>query len=62
MPLLGKTLNDKFVDVEIKIDAKYMYLTQATLFGRVLESDPEDIVRNIEVKDFNQSFVIQIPQ
>jgi len=62
MPLLGKTLNDKFVDVEIKIDAKYMYLTQATLFGRVLESDPEDIVRNIEIKDFNQSFVIQIPQ
>ena len=54
--------NDKFVDVEIKIDARYMYLTQATLLGRVLESDPEDIVRNIEIKDFNQSFVIQIPQ
>ena len=61
-PLLGRTLQDALVDVDLTIDAASLYLLEARVSGRVTESDPEGIVRILEARDFDQPLVIEPPE
>ena len=61
-PLLGKTLEDVTVRVELTIDSKEFHLLRARVSGRVTDKDPEDIVRVIIVSAFDQSVTIEAPE
>ncbi len=60
-PLLGQTLQDALVDVDLTIDADDLYLLEARVSGRVAEPDTDDIVRTIEIRRFDEPFVIEPP-
>ena len=60
-PLLGTTLEDTTVRVELTIDAKDLYLLRARFSGRVTPTDTDDMVRVITVSAFNEPVDIQAP-
>lgn len=60
-PLLGSTLKDTMVKVELTIDAKAFYLLSAKFSGRVTPPDTDDIVRIITVSAFNEPVDIVAP-
>jgi hypothetical protein len=61
-PLLGTTLKGKTVDVELSISIDDFYLLEAQFTGRVSPRDPEGIVRNITISDFDEAIVIKAPE
>ena len=60
-PLLGSTLKDTMVKVELTIDAKASYLLSAKFSGRVTPPDTDDVVRFITVSAFNEPVEIEAP-
>lgn len=61
-PLLGTTLKGKTFDVELSISIDDFYLVEAQFTGRVSPRDPEGIVRNITISDFDEAIVIKAPE
>lgn len=61
-PLLGTTLKGKTFDVELSISIDDFYLVEAQFTGRVSPRDPEGIVRNITISDFDEAIVIKAPK
>lgn len=59
--LLGKTLPDASVAVELSIDAETLFLTKARIVGKVTSSDEDDLVRIITLSAFNEPVLIEAP-
>ena len=60
-PLLGVTLEDAKVNVELTIDTKTSLLLQARVLGRVTPTDVYGVVRVITLSGFNESISIEPP-
>ena len=61
-PLLGTTLKDETVNIELSISTDDFYLVEVQFTGRVSPRDPEGIVRYITISDFDEAIVIEIPE
>ena len=60
-PLLGLTLKDTTVRVELTIDADDLHLLEAIFSGRVIPTDIDGVVRVITVSAFNEPVTIKAP-
>ena len=60
-PLVGTTLTDRTVDIELKIDSGTDYLLEVRFKGAVTPSDVEDAERVIILSFFNEDVVIEPP-
>ena len=60
--IVGPTLKDVSVSVQLQIDPKNMYLTQVLLKGRLTEGEIAEIERVIAISQFNQPFSIRSPK
>ncbi len=60
--LLGTTLTDRTVDLELKIDTATDYLLEVRFTGAVTPSDIEDAERVIALSFFNEEVVIEPPE
>ena len=60
-PLLGPTLKDTSVRVELTIDTNDLYLLEARFSGRVIPTDIDGVVRVITVSAFNEPVTIKAP-
>ncbi len=61
-PLLGATLPDSTVRVDLTIDAVGYYLLRAEIAGRVTPSDDDGPVRVIELSAFDEAITIEAPR
>ena len=59
--LLGTTLDDGVVGIEMEIDAETFYLSQAKFIGPVTPSDDPDTVRIVKLSRFNEPVTIEAP-
>lgn len=59
-PLLGTTVEDSLISVEIEIDAEFR-IVEAVLDGRATPNEPDGTVRVIRLSQFNEPFEIQPP-
>lgn len=60
--LVGPTLTDRTVDVELTIDSVTDYLLDVRFIGAVTPSDVEDTERVIVLSFFNEDIVIEAPE
>ena len=60
--LLGKTLPDASVAVELDIDADTLYLTRAKIVGQASSLDEDDPVRIITLSAFDEPVSIEAPK
>lgn len=60
-PLLGATVKGTTIAVELKLDARRLYLLEAVLDGRVTALEPDGVVRLITLSRFNQPIAIEPP-
>lgn len=60
--LVGPTLTDRTVDLELKIDSTTDYLLEVRFTGAVTPSDVEDAERVIVLSFFNEKVVIEPPE
>ena len=60
--LVGPTLTDRTVDLELKIDSTNDYLLEVRFIGAVTPSDVEDAERVIVLSFFNEDVVIEPPE
>ena len=60
--LVGPTLTDRTVDLELKIDSTTDYLLEVRFVGAVTPSDVEDAERVIVLSFFNEEVVIEPPE
>lgn len=60
-PLIGSTLENSTVSVELILNVSNLFMLNAELSGQVTEFDVEGIVRTIKITDFNDSIVIEKP-
>ena len=60
--LVGPTLTDRTVDLELKIDSTTDYLLEVRFIGAVTPSDVEDAERVIVLSFFNEDVVIEPPE
>lgn len=60
-PLVGATVKDGAISVELAVDARDFYLLEAILEGRVVPGEPETTVRVITLSEFNAAFTIEPP-
>ena len=60
--LVGPTLTDRTVDLELKIDSATDYLLEVRFTGAVTPSDVEDAERVIVLSFFNEDVVIEPPE
>lgn len=61
-PLVGTTLTDRTVDIELKIDSGTDHLLEVRFKGAVTPSDVEDAERVIILSFFNENVVIEPPE
>ena len=61
-PLLGDTVEDATVTLELSLDAHRLYLLKAIVEGRVTPSEPDGTFREIRLSRFNEPVVIEPPQ
>ena len=61
-PLVGTTLTDRTVDIELEIDSGTDYLLEVRFKGAVTPSDVEDAERVIILSFFNEDVVIEPPE
>ena len=61
-PLVGTTLTDRTVDIELKIDSMTDHLLEVRFKGAVTPSDVEDAERVIILSFFNEDVVIEPPE
>jgi hypothetical protein len=61
-PLLGAAVQGTTIAVELKLDARQLYLLEAVLDGRVTALEPDGVVRLITLSRFNQPTAIEPPQ
>ena len=61
-PLVGTTLTDRTVDIELEIDSETDYLLEVRFRGAVTPSDVEDAERVIILSFFNEDVVIEPPE
>ena len=59
LAIFGNLVLDEFVDVELLIDLKTKYLTEAKIIGPIVSSDSTEVVRKIEFVSFNKKFQIK---
>ena len=60
--LVGPTLTDRTVDLDLKIDSTTDYLLEVRFVGAVTPSDVEDAERVIVLSFFNEEVVIEPPE
>ena len=60
-PLVGTTLKDATVHVELTSDADNLDLLESRITGRVTPTDTDDVVRVITLSAFNKPFTIEPP-
>ena len=60
-PLIGNTLENSVVAVELIVNVSNLLMSNAELSGKVTEFDIEGIIRTINITDFNDSIVIEKP-
>ncbi len=60
--LVGPTLTDRTVDLDLKIDSTTDYLLEVRFIGAVTPSDVEDAERVIVLSFFNEEVVIEPPE
>ena len=60
-PLIGSTLENSVVAVELIVNVSNLLMSNAELSGKVTEFDIEGIIRTINITDFNDSIVIEKP-
>ena len=60
-PLMGNTVDEGLVDVELSIDARNLRLKTVRFIGQVLPSDRPDTVRVIALSRFNEPIDIVAP-
>ena len=61
-PLVGPTLAEATVQVELMIDRKSNHLLRAEFLGRVTPTDAEGVRRVITLSDFDQEIIIEAPR
>lgn len=61
-PLLGETLKDATVQIELAIDSESSHLLEATVIGPVTPSDVQEVVRVLTVSNFNKPVSIEPPR
>jgi hypothetical protein len=59
--LLGTTVDEGVVGIEMEIDAETLYLKQARFIGQVTPSDSPDTVRVVSLSKFNEPVSIEAP-
>ena len=60
-PLFGDTEAQSKVDVTLSIDKPRLYLTKATLEGRITPMEADGIVRTITLSEFDEPVEIAVP-
>ena len=60
-PLVGETLEDSTVQVELILDSEHLYLLEARFAGPVTPTDSDDTVRVITISRFNEPISIEAP-
>lgn len=61
-PILGNPPSERLVDVELWIGTEDLLLRRIRLEGPVLEGDPEDVVRTVELSEFDEPVEIEPPE
>ena len=60
-PLVGSTLEDATVSVELTIDAERLHLLGVRIAGRVMPTDEDGVIRIITLTSFDERIAIEAP-